>query len=67
MPYEAFRPEFTAVMDRLSRGVLDGQLLDGIVPQVDGLAARLAEGVRAADVGAAGEGHELIRLTNQRM
>ena len=32
VPYEAFRPEFTAVMDRLSRGVLEGQLLDGIVP-----------------------------------
>ena len=61
VPYEAFRPEFTAVMDRLSRGLLDGQLLDGIVPQVDGLAARLAEGARAADVGC-GTGHAVNLL-----
>ena len=34
MPYEAYRPEFTTVMDGLSAGLLDGQLLDGIVPLV---------------------------------
>jgi len=61
VPYEAFRPEFTAVMDRLSRGLLDGQLLDGIVPQVDGLAARLTEGAHAADVGC-GTGHAMNLL-----
>lgn len=61
LPYEAFRPEFTAVMDRVSRGLLDGQLLDGIVPQVDGLAALLAGGVRAADVGC-GTGHAVNLL-----
>ena len=61
VPYEAFRPEFTTVMDRMSRGLLDGQLLDGIVPQVDGLAARLAEGARAADVGC-GTGHAVNLL-----
>ena len=61
VPYEAFRPEFTAVMDRLSRGMMDGQLVDGIVRQVDGLEARLAEGARAADVGC-GTGHAVNLL-----
>jgi SAM-dependent methyltransferase len=61
VPYEEFRPEFTAVMDRLSRGLLDGQLLDGIVPQVDGLATRLARGARVADVGC-GTGHAVNLL-----
>jgi hypothetical protein len=51
VPYEQFRPEFTAVMDGMSRGLLDGQLLTGIVPLVDGLAGRLARGARVADVG----------------
>lgn len=55
MPYERFRPEFTTVMDAMSRGLLDGQLLDGILP-VTGLAERLAAGIRVADVGC-GTGH----------
>jgi SAM-dependent methyltransferase len=56
VPYEAFRPEFTAVMDGLSRGLLDGQLLDGILPLAGDLAERLAAGARVADVGC-GTGH----------
>src|SRR5688500_4347146 len=32
VPYDQFRPEFTAAMDGTSRGLLDGQLLTGIVP-----------------------------------
>jgi SAM-dependent methyltransferase len=61
VPYESFRPEFTEVMDGMSRGLLDGQLLDGIVPVVDGLADRLTAGARVADVGC-GTGHAVNLL-----
>ncbi|MGQ0466511.1 MAG: class I SAM-dependent methyltransferase [Sporichthyaceae bacterium] len=56
VPYEAFRPEFTAVMDGLSRGLMDGQLIEGILPLAGDLPARLSAGLRAADVGC-GTGH----------
>lgn len=55
IPYEAFRPEFTDVMDGMSRGLFDEQLIDGIVP-LTGLGDRLAEGIRVADIGC-GTGH----------
>ena len=58
VPYEAYRPGFTEVMDGLSRGLLDGQLLDGILPLTGELPARLADGVRVAEVGC-GTGHAL--------
>lgn len=58
VPYEKFRPEFTSVMDGMSRGLMDGQLLEGILPLVDGLTDRLTSGVRAADVGC-GTGHAI--------
>ena len=51
VPYEEFRPEFTQVMDGLSRGLMDGQLLDGILPLNPSLPARLTEGIRCSDVG----------------
>jgi SAM-dependent methyltransferase len=56
VPYEAFRPEFTEVMDALSRGLVDGRLLDGILPLTGDLPSRLAAGIRVADVGC-GTGH----------
>jgi len=58
VPYEEFRPEFTQVMDGLSRGLMDGQLLDGILPLNPSLPARLTEGIRCSDVGC-GTGHAL--------
>jgi trans-aconitate methyltransferase len=61
VPYEEFRPEFTTVMDGMSRGLLDGQLLEGIVPLVDGLADRLERGARVTDVGC-GTGHAVNLL-----
>ena len=56
VPYEAYRPEFTEVMDALNRGTLDGVLIDGVVPVVAGLTERLHEGSAVADIGC-GTGH----------
>jgi len=56
VPYAAYRPEFTDLMDALSRGTFDGVLVDGIVPLVTGLADRLHTGIDVADIGC-GTGH----------
>jgi SAM-dependent methyltransferase len=56
VPYSAYRPEFTDVMDALSRGTYDGVLIDGIVPLVTGLTDRLNAGIDVADIGC-GTGH----------
>jgi SAM-dependent methyltransferase len=56
VPYTAFRPELTDVMDEVSRGLFDGQLIDGVLPLVHGLQERLHAGARVADVGC-GTGH----------
>ena len=58
VPYAAYRPDFTDVMDGISRGLMDGQLLDGILPLTGELPARLAEGARVAEVGC-GTGHAM--------
>ena len=58
VPYEAYRPGFTEVMDGLSRGLMDGQLLDGVLPLTGELPARLTDGVRAVEIGC-GTGHAL--------
>jgi SAM-dependent methyltransferase len=56
VPYTAYRPDFTDVMDALSRGTFDGALIQGIVPLVAGLTDRLQAGTDVADVGC-GTGH----------
>ena len=56
VPYAAYRPDFTDVMDATNRQVFDGVLVDGIVPLAAGLADRLAGGTRVADIGC-GTGH----------
>lgn len=58
VPYETFRPEFTDMMDGLSRGLMDGQLLDGILPLAGDLVDRMAAGIRVADLGC-GTGHAI--------
>jgi SAM-dependent methyltransferase len=63
VPYSAYRPEFTDVMDALGRGVYDELLVGGYVPLVPGLAETLSAGARVADV-ACGTGHALALLAD---
>ena len=56
VPYEAFRPEFTDMMDGVSRGLMDSQLVGGILPLAGDLVDRLTAGIRVADLGC-GTGH----------
>ncbi|HEY2814878.1 MAG TPA: methyltransferase domain-containing protein [Acidimicrobiales bacterium] len=61
VPYAEFRPEFTDVMDSISRLFFDSMLIDGYLPLVAGLTEQLEAGVRVADV-ACGTGHALVLL-----
>src|SRR4029453_295513 len=57
VPYAAYRPEFTDVMDALGRGVFDELLVDAYLPLVPGLPGRRAPGgAGAAGRGGAGRG-----------
>ncbi|WP_019816562.1 class I SAM-dependent methyltransferase [Saccharomonospora saliphila] len=56
VPYERFRPRFTELMDGMSRGLFDEQLIDGLLPMTGDLPRRLTEGARVADIGC-GTGH----------
>jgi SAM-dependent methyltransferase len=61
VPYAAYRPEFTDVMDALGRGVFDELLVEAYLPLLPGLAERLEAGARVADVGC-GTGHAIVLL-----
>ncbi|HSH41731.1 MAG TPA: methyltransferase domain-containing protein [Arenicellales bacterium] len=61
VPYSEFRPEFTDVMDVISRNTFDDLLLDTYLPLVPGLSRRLSEGARVADLGC-GTGHAAVLL-----
>lgn len=54
--YSEYRPDFTDVMDGLSRPTFDGLLVEAMVPLVDGLTERLRAGADVADIGC-GTGH----------
>lgn len=58
VPYSEFRPDFTEYMDASWRLIYDGLLLKSFLPLVDGLAERLAAGIRVADIGC-GTGHAI--------
>ena len=59
VPYEAYRPEFTDVMDGLGRGGFDEALLSQWLDLVPGLRDRLDAGAHVADVGC-GTGHAIV-------
>jgi len=61
VPYAEYRPEFTDVMDGLSRVTYDAWLVDGYLPLAPGLVERLERGARVADV-ACGTGHAIVLL-----
>lgn len=61
VPYSAFRPEFTDVMDVVSRNTFEDLLLDGFLPLAPGLTQRLQDGARVADLGC-GTGHAVVLL-----
>lgn len=61
VPYSAFAPDFTGVMDQLNRRPLDELLVDTWLPLVPGLTERLRTGARVADVGC-GTGHAMVLL-----
>jgi len=61
VPYAEYRPEFTDVMDGISRVTYDAMLLDAYLPLATGLADCLRSGARVADV-ACGTGHALVLL-----
>jgi ubiquinone/menaquinone biosynthesis C-methylase UbiE len=56
VPYSAYQPDFTGVMDRRSRPRYDEMLLGTYLTRPEGLVARLERGIRVADVGC-GTGH----------
>src|SRR5262249_22178044 len=56
VPYSAFQPDFTGLMDRRSRPRYDELLFSAYLAKPEGIAARLAAGIRVADVGC-GTGH----------
>lgn len=64
VPYEAFRPEFTDVMDAANRNTFDEHLVNDHVPMVPGLDQLLREGGRLADAGC-GTGHALVVLARE--
>jgi SAM-dependent methyltransferase len=61
IPYERFRPGFTSVMDGVSRGVFDEQLVPAILPLAEGLVDDLHRGIQVVDIGC-GTGHSTVVL-----
>lgn len=64
VPYSAFRPEFTDLMDQIGRTWYDTAFVDAYLPLIDGLTAQLEDGATVADV-ACGTGHGLVVLARR--
>jgi 2-polyprenyl-3-methyl-5-hydroxy-6-metoxy-1,4-benzoquinol methylase len=64
VPYAAYRPEFTDLMDQIGRTLYDTALVDAYLPLVDGLTAQLEAGAAVADI-ACGTGHALVVLARR--
>jgi SAM-dependent methyltransferase len=64
VPYSEYRPEFTDLMDEISRTIYDSALVDAYLPIVPGLTEQLESGVRVADV-CCGTGHALVVLARR--
>ncbi|GAA1749208.1 methyltransferase domain-containing protein [Streptomonospora arabica] len=64
IPYDRFRPEFTTVMDGLSRATFDQHLVESILSAADGLTTGLHRGIRVADIGC-GTGHSTVVLARE--
>ncbi len=58
IPYSAFRPEFTKVMDDTWRRIYDEHLLTGFLAAAPEIPERLTSGIRVADIGC-GTGHTI--------
>jgi len=56
VPFSAYQPDFTGLMDRRSRPRFDELLFSAYLGKPDGIIARLESGIRVADVGC-GTGH----------
>ena len=56
--YAEYQPDFTEAQDASWRRLYDGLLIKGFLPLAPGIPARLAEGIRVADVGC-GTGHAI--------
>ena len=63
LSYSAY-PRFHALMDEDSRSFVDAALVDGVVPLVKGLDARLQAGIDVADIGC-GSGHAINVLARE--
>lgn len=61
VPYSAYQPDFTGLMDRRSRPRYDELLLARYLTLPEGLMARLEAGIRVADVGC-GTGYCIILM-----
>src|SRR3954452_2580028 len=64
VPYSAYRPEFTDILDAMGRTLYDTVLVDGYLPLVDGLTEKLDAGAIVADI-ACGTGHALVVLARR--
>jgi SAM-dependent methyltransferase len=64
VPYSAFQPEFTGLMDRRSRPRYDELLFSAYLGKPEGIIPRLETGIRVADVGC-GTGHCVVLMARR--